>query len=133
MSKSNKKEPTKKYIAIDDLAHELGLLDSDVISWVAIDQPELTHDHRGRPCISTSYLDKYSQSKQYLRALRNSITAQVDESAARANQREQLRKDRKARQGEGERFTARASSTFVMRAFFWSASRRRKSMGSIAA
>jgi hypothetical protein len=95
MSKSNKKEPTKKYIAIDDLAHDLGLLDSDVISWVAIDHPELTHDHRGRPCISTCFLDKYSQSKQYLRALRNSIASQVDESAARSNQRAQLRKERK--------------------------------------
>ena len=95
MSKSNKREPTKKYMAIDDLAHDLGLLDSDVISWVAIDHPELTHDHRDRPCISTCFLDKYSQSKQYLRALRNSIASQVDEFAARSNQSAQLRKERK--------------------------------------
>ena len=95
MSKSKKREPTKKYIAIGDVAHDLGLLDSDVISWVAIDHPELTQDHRGRSCINTCFLDKYSHSKQYLRALRNSIASQVDESAARSNQRAQLKKERK--------------------------------------
>lgn len=95
MAKRNKETSTKNFIAIEDLAHDLGLLDSDVTAWVAVDQPELTSDHRGRPCVSISFLDKYSRSKQYLSALRNSIASQVDESIDRSAQRPQLKKERK--------------------------------------
>jgi len=95
MSKRDKKEQRKEYIALDDLAHDLGLLESDVISWLAIDRPALTYDHRGRRCVSSKFLDQYSRKQEYLSALRNSFASQVDESAARSNQRAQLRKERK--------------------------------------
>ena len=94
MAKRNRETSTNDFIAIDDLAHDLGLLDSDVMAWVAIDQPELTRDHRGRLCISTSFLDKYSRSEQYSSALRKSIASQVDESVDQADQGPQLRNER---------------------------------------
>jgi hypothetical protein len=94
MAKRNKETSRKDFIAIDDLAHDLGLLDSDVMAWVAKDRPQLSSDHRGRPCISTEFLDKYSRSEQYPAALKKSVASQVDESVDRSDQSAQLREER---------------------------------------
>ena len=95
MANRNNETSIKRVIAIDDLAHDLGLLDSDVMNWVAKDKPELVRDHRNRPCISTGFLDKYSRSKQYSDALRKSIKSQINESADQSNKKVQLMKERK--------------------------------------
>ena len=55
MTKSkNKKE---KFIAISEIALNLGLLDSDVENWLSEENPEIKFDHRKGRSVSSIYID----------------------------------------------------------------------------
>ncbi len=75
IKKKNKK--IIRYIAIDALAHNLGLLKSDVVEWIKKDNPKISLDHRNRESIVTDYLDKYSEHSEYEQALIKSIEGEM--------------------------------------------------------
>ncbi|MDX2504063.1 MAG: hypothetical protein QNL62_06255 [Gammaproteobacteria bacterium] len=63
----------KKVVAIEDLAHELGLLDSDVEKWVKEERIEVSLDFRGRPSVDIAMVTVFSQRPDYASALKRSI------------------------------------------------------------
>ncbi len=74
MTKSkNKKE---KFIAISEIALNLGLLDSDVENWLSEENPEIKFDHRKRRSVSSIYIDKLSRDSRYLTAKRVSLESE---------------------------------------------------------
>lgn len=77
MNNSNKKKTTKeKYIAIADIAFNLGLLESDVEEWLLEDQPLIKLDHRERQCVSSVYMDRLSKDNRYEEAKRKSLESE---------------------------------------------------------
>jgi hypothetical protein len=93
LSKPIKRKP--EYIAIEDLAHELGLLETDLHLWLSMDAPAFVYDHRNRPCVDLSFRDRYSHHIDYPNAFRNSLVAQIDESNDAKRHRNQHSQRRK--------------------------------------
>ncbi len=73
-----KKIPERTYIAIEDLANKLGLLEFDVLLWLVSDDPELALDHRNRPCVPADYAETYSTKADYQVALRKALLAEQE-------------------------------------------------------
>lgn len=70
---SKTKNQKEKYMAISDIAFNLGLLDSDVRAWLSKEQPNVKRDHRQRPCVSSRYLELLSRKDDYEISKRKSL------------------------------------------------------------
>ncbi len=69
----NKKE---KFIAISEIAFNLGLFESDVESWLSDENPKIKLDHRERSSVSSFYMDKLSRDDRYVTAKRKSLESE---------------------------------------------------------
>jgi len=94
MSKAKSKK--EKYIAISDVAFNLGLLEADVEAWLSEDKPKLKPDHRNRPCVSENYLEKLSRRNDYEDAKRRSLESDNHVRNIEAGRRENLLGERKS-------------------------------------
>ena len=74
MSKTKKKQ--EKYMAISDIAFNLGLLESDVRAWLSKEQPKVKHDHRQRTCVSSHYFELLSRKDDYENSKRKSLESE---------------------------------------------------------
>lgn len=72
------------YVAIEDAASNLGILEADLRSLLAPLSPPVEPDHRGRAAVPTSYIDKVTACDSYLAAVGRAISAQT---RARADDR----------------------------------------------
>ncbi len=63
----------KKVIAIEDMAHDLGLLCTEVEGWVKHEEIEVLSDFRGRPAVDADIKSKFSERSDYKLALKKSI------------------------------------------------------------
>lgn len=64
-----------RYIAIEDIALDLGVLDSDVYGWVKAEKVSTSTDHRGRASIEKSFVSDFSNSSEYVECLKISISS----------------------------------------------------------
>lgn len=71
-----KKSQKIKYIAISEIALNLGLLRNDVDIWLSKEKPIIKLDHRKRPCVSSNYLEKLSKNKEYVSAKKKSLDSE---------------------------------------------------------
>lgn len=74
MNKSKSKK--EKFIAISEIAFNLGLLESDVESWLSDENPKIKLDHRKRRSVSSVYIDKLSRDSRYVTAKRKSLESE---------------------------------------------------------
>ena len=70
------KNKTEKYIAISDIALNLGLLDSDIEKWLSEESPTIKLDHRKRKSVSSFYLESLSRDSRYEKAKRKSLESE---------------------------------------------------------
>ena len=63
----------KKLVAIDDLAHDLGLVESDVIKWIEEEKINVKPDFRGRPAVEQFIKDRLAQRKDFNEAFKRSL------------------------------------------------------------
>jgi len=73
-----------KYVAVEDLASDLGIPEADLLNLLRPLSPPIKRDHRGRAAISTSYKSKVSSSDGYLDAIGRALS---EESRARFEDR----------------------------------------------
>ncbi|SCY44397.1 hypothetical protein [Desulfoluna spongiiphila] len=71
-----RKKPKESYIAIKEIAFNLGLIDSDVEEWLSMEQPEIKIDHRQRQKVSSRYLELLSRKTEYEYAKRKSLESE---------------------------------------------------------
>jgi hypothetical protein len=74
MNKSKSKKI--KFISISDIAFNLGVLESDVKSWLSDEKPKIKLDHRKRSSVSSVYMDKLSRDSRYVTAKRKSLESE---------------------------------------------------------
>ena len=65
-------------IAIDDLAHELGLLISDVEKWIFENKVTVGVDYKNRPAIDSQLKHNISECDSYQVSIKNSISSDED-------------------------------------------------------
>lgn len=62
------KSKASQYIAIEDLASRLGLLEEDVRKWLERDSAATRSDYRGRPSVSSDFIEQYANDARYANA-----------------------------------------------------------------
>lgn len=65
----------KHFAAVDDIAHDLGVLERDLLEWVRRERLVLSRDSRGRLAIETKYRNRFAQSQEYEQCIKRSINA----------------------------------------------------------
>jgi len=69
------KKKKERKIAIGDIAFNLGLPESKIIQSLRKTKPQITYDHRDRPCVSIDYLDALSNEEDYEESKRQSLAS----------------------------------------------------------
>lgn len=85
-------------VPIEDAATILGVLDSQMVTWVNQDRPELRDNHRGAISVSQSYVLECSSKPDYYKALVHSIKVENEHKneVLSGDQKEKLHTARKA-------------------------------------
>ncbi|WP_292758210.1 hypothetical protein [Methylophaga sp. UBA2689] len=65
----------KHFAAINDIAHDLGVLERDLLEWASRERLAISRDSRGRLAIETKYRHKFAQSQEYEQCIKRSINA----------------------------------------------------------
>lgn len=65
-------------IAIDDAAHNLGLLQVDFEEWIKADRPKIYKDYRGRDSLSSEYINKCINKPDYKDKLFRCLNSEYD-------------------------------------------------------
>lgn len=71
-----KPKKKSKYIPIKDAAHIIGVLESDLNSWISEDGPKLLKDYMGRLCIPEEYVTSCINKPNYKNSLLNMLSAE---------------------------------------------------------
>ena len=61
-------------IAIEDLAHDLGLPDEQVAQWIKSERIDVHADYRGRPAVNADIKNTFSERSDYSLAIKKSIS-----------------------------------------------------------
>ena len=98
MNKTKKTTRKTEYIAIGDLAHQLGLSEAVVERWIVDNdcQVPLLSDHRGRPSVPSGIIEKLSLHHDYATELRKALLQEERkaEFLSTATEAMQLKKQR---------------------------------------
>ena len=91
-----KKDPVKmkKLIAIEDLAHDLGLLEAQVARWIKNEDVHVFSDFRGRPAVNADLKTKFSERPDYALAIKKSIANDKHFRKFSTDQADELKKKR---------------------------------------
>lgn len=65
----------KHFATVDDIAHDLGALERDLLDWMRRERLAISRDRRGRLAIETKYRNKFAQSQEYEQCIKRSINA----------------------------------------------------------
>lgn len=65
----------KHFAAVDDIAHDLGVLERDLLGWASRERVAISRDSRGRLAIETKYRHKFAESHEYEQCIKRSINA----------------------------------------------------------
>lgn len=63
----------KHFAAIDDMAHDLGILARDLLEWARLKRLAISKDSRGRLAIETKYRNEFAHSEKYKECIKRSI------------------------------------------------------------
>ena len=85
--------PAKVFRPLEKIAHDLGLLESDVEKMLGSDAVEVRYDYLRRPCISEEYIGKLSRSPLYSAAKSRSLESDRLHKGKETTERRQLLKN----------------------------------------
>lgn len=61
----SKKQSKKSIFAVEDVAHNLGILQIDLEEWIEADRPKIYKDYRGRDSLSSKYVNGCASKPEY--------------------------------------------------------------------
>lgn len=74
----SKKQSNKSIIAVEDAAHNLGILQVDIEEWIESDRPKIYKDYRGRDSLSSKYVNDCTIKPDYKDKLNKCLTSEYN-------------------------------------------------------